>query len=262
MSRPRLTHLGGPTTLIELDGWRILTDPTFDPPGRRYTFGWGTSSRKTAGPAQPPAEVFPVDAVLLSHDHHADNLDDSGRGLLRQAATVITTVPGAQRISGAAPDVRGLANWESTTLTAPGRAPLRVTATPCRHGPKFSRPIAGKVVGFALHRDGEEAAALWMSGDTVLYDGVREVAQRFPVDVALLHLGGVRFWFTGPVRFTMTAADAVDLIRLMRPNVVVPVHYGGWTHFREPESVMRQTLSDSDVSDRVRWLTPGVTTEV
>jgi L-ascorbate metabolism protein UlaG (beta-lactamase superfamily) len=41
MSRPRLTHLGGPTTLIELDGWRILTDPTFDPPGQLYRFGWG-----------------------------------------------------------------------------------------------------------------------------------------------------------------------------------------------------------------------------
>ena len=76
MSRPRLTHLGGPTTLIELDGWRILTDPTFDPPGRLYRFGWGTSSHKIAGPAEPPDDVFPVDLVLLSHDHHADNLDD------------------------------------------------------------------------------------------------------------------------------------------------------------------------------------------
>lgn len=40
----RLTHIGGPTVLVELAGWRILTDPTFDPPGRKYGFGWGTSS--------------------------------------------------------------------------------------------------------------------------------------------------------------------------------------------------------------------------
>ena len=39
----RITHVGGPTALIELDGWRLLTDPTFDVPGRRYAFGWGTS---------------------------------------------------------------------------------------------------------------------------------------------------------------------------------------------------------------------------
>ena len=37
MTATRITHLGGPTALIEVGGWRLLTDPTFDPPGRRYT---------------------------------------------------------------------------------------------------------------------------------------------------------------------------------------------------------------------------------
>ena len=44
MTDVRLTHIGGPTVLIEVDGWRLLTDPTFDAPGRRYGFGWGPSS--------------------------------------------------------------------------------------------------------------------------------------------------------------------------------------------------------------------------
>ena len=38
----------------------------------------------------------------------------------------------------------------------------------------------------------------------------------------------------------------------------MPVHYEGWTHFRDPETVARQTLSDSNI----RWLTPGERTEV
>jgi len=257
VAKLQLTHLGGPTTLIEVDGWRILTDPTFDSPGRRYTFGWGTSSRKVAGPARPREVIAPVDVVLLSHDQHADNLDDAGRDLLAQAGTVVTTGPAARRLG--APNVRGLADWETTTLAAPGRPPLTVTATPARHGPKFSGPITGKVNGFALHRRDEDTAALWMSGDTVLYDGLREVASRIAVDVALLHLGGVRFGFTGPVRFTMTARESLELIRLLRPRVVVPVHYEGWTHFREPEVVARQTLSEVGT---VRWLTPGERTEV
>src|SRR6185295_19766641 len=62
----RITHIGGPTTLLEVDGWRLLTDPTFDPPGRRYAFGWGTSSRKLTGPAIEASELPPIDAVLLS----------------------------------------------------------------------------------------------------------------------------------------------------------------------------------------------------
>lgn len=84
----RVTHVGGPTTLIEVGGWRLLTDPTFDPPGRRYSFGWGTSSRKVAGPAVTVDELPPLDAVLLTHDHHADNLDDAGRALLASVGTV------------------------------------------------------------------------------------------------------------------------------------------------------------------------------
>lgn len=252
----RLTHIGGPTVLIELAGWRILTDPTFDPPGRRYTFGWGTSSRKTAGPALAAADLGDIDLVLLSHDHHADNLDDAGRGTLAAAGTVITTVPGARRLR--AKNVRGLDTWASTTVSGGDRPAVTVTATPCRHGPRFSRPVAGKVIGFALTLAGRDGAALWMSGDTVLYDGVREVADRLSVDVALIHLGGVRFGFTGPVRYTMTAPEAVELLSALRPRAAVPVHYEGWSHFREPAATMRSVLSASPVADRIQWLTPGV----
>jgi len=98
----RLTHIGGPTVLIEVAGWRLLTDPTFDPPGRKYTFGWGTSSRKTVGPALQPDELGRIDAVLLSHDHHGDNLDDAGRALLGEVDVIVTTVPGARRLAGIA----------------------------------------------------------------------------------------------------------------------------------------------------------------
>ena len=77
-----LTHIGGPTVLIEVGGWRLLTDPTFDPPGGSYRFGWGTGSLKLTGPAIAAPDLGPIDAVLLSHDHHDDNLDGAGRALL------------------------------------------------------------------------------------------------------------------------------------------------------------------------------------
>ena len=108
MKGVRLTHIGGPTVLVATGGWRVLVDPTFDPPGRRYAFGWGTSSRKVSGPALAVADVLPVDVVLLSHDHHADNLDDAGRALLPSAGTVVTTRAGAGRLAAGA---RGLRPW-------------------------------------------------------------------------------------------------------------------------------------------------------
>ena len=256
MKGVRLTHIGGPTVLIEVGGWRLLTDPTFDPPGRRYFFGWGTVSRKLAGPAVAANDVPPIDAVLLTHDHHGDNLDPAGRALLPSAGVVVTTASGADRLGAGA---RGLEPWQTTRLEAPERPTLEVTATPCRHGPPLSHPIVGDVVGFALRWEGQEHGVLWISGDTVLYDGVRQVADRLEVDTALLHLGGVRFGVSGPLRYTMTARDAVELCELMRPRTAIPIHYEGWKHFREGREAIEAELAAApqDIQARFRWLPIG-----
>jgi L-ascorbate metabolism protein UlaG (beta-lactamase superfamily) len=129
MSAPRITLIGGPTALIEIDGFRLLTDPTFDAPGE-YRPPHATLT-KTSGPALGAAAIGPVDAVLLSPDQHADNLDTSGRAYLASAPRVLTTVAGARRLGGHA---EGLAAWDATEFARDGRA-LRITATPARHGP-------------------------------------------------------------------------------------------------------------------------------
>jgi L-ascorbate metabolism protein UlaG (beta-lactamase superfamily) len=256
MTRVRLTHIGGPTTLLEVAGWRLLTDPTFDEPGRTYHFGFGTSSRKTTGPALPAAKVGPVDAVLLTHDHHADNLDDAGRALLPSVPVVVTTTAGAARLGGT---THGLEPWATTRLEAAGRPAIDVTATPCRHGPPLSRPLVGDVIGFALKWNGQEHGVVWISGDTVLYDGVRSVADRLTVSLAVLHLGEARFALTGPLRYTMTAADGIELCRALRPRTVVPVHYEGWSHFRQDRTTIEQALADApDVRQSFQLLPIGV----
>jgi L-ascorbate metabolism protein UlaG (beta-lactamase superfamily) len=250
----RFTHIGGPTVLLEVDGWRILSDPTFDPPGRRYTFGWGSGSTKLTGPAIAPDAVGPVDVVLVSHDQHADNLDDAGRGLLPDAGVVVTTTPASTRLGVPA---RGLDPWASTQVDAPDRPSLTITATPCRHGPPLSRPIVGPVVGFALQWDGQEHGALWISGDTVLYGGVREVATRLDVGTAIVHLGRVQFPVTGPVRYSMTADDAVELCRLVQPRTAIPVHYDGWSHFREGREQVERALRAAPGPGRFRLVELG-----
>lgn len=258
---PRLTHIGGPTVLIEVGGWRLLTDPTFDPAGGDYRFGWGTGSTKLAGPAVEAADLGRIDAVLLSHDHHEDNLDAAGRALLPAAGTVLTTLAGARRLDG---NAEGLAPWATTTLAADDRPAIEVTATPCRHGPPLSRPIVGDVVGFSLAWEGQQHGALWITGDTVLYDGVREVAQRLDVGTALVHLGGVRFPISGPLRYTMTAAEAVELCGLVRAHTAIPIHYEGWRHFRQGRDEVEAEFAAAPEEFRrsVRWLPTGAAVEV
>ena len=94
----------------------------------------------------------------------------------------------------------------------------------------------------------------------MLYDGVREVADRLEVDTAILHLGGVRFPITGPVRYSMSARDAVELCGLISPRSAIPSHYEGWKHFKEGRKDIERELARApeDIRQRFRWLPIGV----
>lgn len=257
-----VTRIGGPTFLVELDSWRILIDPTFDPPGSSYSFGLGTSSTKTLGPAVSAEQVQPIDVILLSHDHHADNLDRAGRALLPRAEHVITTRSGAKRLR--LPNVRSMKAGRSTRLVARGKQPLQVTATPARHGPAFSRPIVGSVTGFLLRLGTSSRYDLWVTGDTVLTRRLKRLARSLYVDTAILNGGGVRFDSTGPVEYTMTGADVVELASLLRPRVAIPAHYDGWSHFHDGATGMRRAIRDAAAPTRRRflWLPDGLPVDI
>lgn len=247
----RVTHIGTATLLLELDGLRLLTDPVFDAPGEKWRFGFGTSSVHQETPAMTPAQVGAVDAVLLSHDQHGDNLDHAGREFAQRAPKVVTTQTGAKRLGG---NAVGLAPFESTTL---GR--YTVTATPARHGPPGSLPIVGPVVGFLIEGPSLRAP-VYISGDTVWFDGVAQVAKRWKPGVAFLHLGCVKFGLSGPLRYTFDAGDAVRAAHAFSDALIVPVHYEGWTHFTQGRAEFEAAFNAAGLSSRVRWLERGTAT--
>ena len=174
-----ITLIGGPTALIEIDGFRLLTDPTFDAPGD-YPLPHVTLE-KLEGPAMSADAIGEIDAVLLSHDQHADNLDHSGKAFLTRAKRVLTTEIGAKRLGGHA---EGFAPWGSTELKKGGSS-LTITATPARHGPAGIEPLAGDVIGFVVASNRPGSRPVYISGDTTWFDGVAEVARRFNCGVVL-----------------------------------------------------------------------------
>lgn len=243
----RVTYVGGPTVRLDVDGLRFLTDPTFDPAGGHYSSGVSTL-HKLAGPAIHQDELD-FDYVLLSHDHHSDNLDHAGRELLPRAKQVLTTVEGSQRLGG---NSVGLKEWQSIDLpTSTGL--LRVTATPARHGPQgLSR---GAVIGFLLQNLGLGEKAIYISGDTVWYEGVAEIARRCDLNVAILHLGAARVPEVGPFHLTMTAEEGVAATRAFQNALIVPVHFEGWAHFSEGRNEIAAAFDSAALAHRLRW--PG-----
>ncbi|HVW79130.1 MAG TPA: MBL fold metallo-hydrolase [Alloacidobacterium sp.] len=247
----RMTYVGGPTAVIELGGLRLLTDPAFDVAGSEYATG-PVTLWKTAGPALDAASVGAVDVVLLSHDHHFDNLDHTGRELLSKAARVLTTREGAERLGGHA---AGLTPWESVELTAPDGRVLRVTATPAQHGPKNGD--RGPVIGFVLQFTDDRENAVYVSGDTVWFEGVEEVIRRFPsIKTAVLFLGAAHVAIV-PSHLTFTAEEGVKVARALPEAKIVPLHFEGWKHFTESRDVIARTFAEAGLGDRLQWLEAG-----
>jgi L-ascorbate metabolism protein UlaG (beta-lactamase superfamily) len=244
-----LTLVGGPTALFELDGLRLLTDPTFDPPGRYQTAT--IRHEKTSGPALTIEEVGALDAVLLSHDQHFDNLDNSGRAMLPTVGVVYTTNAAAGRLGGTA---LGLAPFETRSLEGCSGKRLLVTATPARHGPVGIERISGDVIGFALgiERPGDLA---YITGDTLWYEGTAEVARRFAPKLVILYTGSAEP--RGRFRMTMGSEDALEAAHAFPDAALVSVHNEGWIHLRETQDQLADAFATLGLADRLTRLERG-----
>jgi L-ascorbate metabolism protein UlaG (beta-lactamase superfamily) len=233
-----LTLVGGPTAVIEYAGLRWLTDPALSPPGE-YAGGLV----KTTGPAIEPDALPPIDVVLLSHEHHSDNLDPAGREFLPRAGRVLTTVQGAERLGA---NATGLEPWSSLDAGS-----VKVTAVPAQHGPIGPEDPNGPVIGFLLEGEGEDR--VYVSGDNASLDVVRAIVERVAeVDVAVLFAGAVQ----RPHRFdgaylTLSSDWAAAATKLLGVRAVLPVHFEGWTHFTQGARELRAAFAGNGISDRL-----------
>src|SRR5262249_9154320 len=161
------------------------------------------------------------------HDQHADNFDHAGKAYAIQAPRLFTTVAGARRLGGRA---EGLAPSQIRELTKSDGTTLRITATSARHGPAGIEPLSGDVIGFMLtFVDG--TPPIYITGDTVWFDGVADVARRFRPSIVLLFAGSART--RGPFNLTMNTNDAIETAPAFPDATIIPVHYQGCTHFTE-----------------------------
>ncbi|KAG7395751.1 hypothetical protein PHYBOEH_003281 [Phytophthora boehmeriae] len=257
-----ITHISTATAILTIDDVNFLLDPAFDKSGDFEQEG-GFVLTKTVDPALNLENLPPIDAVLLSHEDHIDNLDASGRTLLN-GRRVITTMDGARSLAPR-PGVQGLAPWQSTTIKLNGKE-FKITATPTQHLP------GGECTGFALESPSfgvNEADGLpnvvYVSGDTVRIPELStQLPKKFHTVVAIMNLGkAIAPLPTGPVQITMDGLQAAQLTRDIGAEIMVPLHYESWKHFTQDEDGVREELeADEVVKAKVMWVVPGEATTI
>jgi L-ascorbate metabolism protein UlaG (beta-lactamase superfamily) len=253
-----LTFVGNATTVLQLGGFTLLTDPNFIRRGQRVHLGYGLTSKRRTDPALTPAELPAYDALVLSH-LHGDHFDRRARAGLPRTVPIVTTHHAARRLQrwgfGAA---TALDTWATRSFER-GDETLRITAVPARHGPALVRRALPPTMGtiLELERAGRVELRLYVTGDTLFRPFLRRVRERHPeIDVLVTHLGGTKI---GPVLVTMDARQGADLVELIRPGTTVPIHYDDYGVFRSPLSHFQHEMRQRGLDGGLRVVLRGDT---
>lgn len=232
----RVTYLGHATTLVELDGVRLLTDPVL----RRRVAHLVRSTRVPG--------IGPPDAVLISHGH-LDHLDRASLRRLPREATLVVPRGLGRAVAGLGfREVHEVAEGDAVTI---GR--LAVRATPAEHG---GRSIPGRppgAVGYAL----VGSARVFFAGDTDLFDGMAGLVP--DLDLALLPIWG---WGPEIGAGHLDPERAAEAVARLRPRIAVPIHWGTLRPFyRSPHASFLRGKAEAFVA-ATRERAPGTLVEV
>ncbi|RYP59107.1 hypothetical protein DL769_008681 [Monosporascus sp. CRB-8-3] len=264
-----ITHIGTATAILDIDGVTFLTDPFFSPAGSEWPTGSNATLKVHDDPALKMNQLPHIDAILLSHENHPDNLDELGRQLL-DARHVVTTNDGAKNLAPR-PCVIGFADWEEKDVRIAGKT-FHITATPCKHWPGH------ECVGFIIHAEDFGVApngrpyAIYFTGDTVYVEELAKMTSKYHITVALMNLGKASFEGVTSegqpgqpddvLQITMDGRQAARLFRDIEADVLVPMHYESWDHFTQHEEELSKEFEEEGILEKVRWLTPGKVVEI
>jgi L-ascorbate metabolism protein UlaG (beta-lactamase superfamily) len=247
----RVTWLGHSTSLIEIDGVRVLADPVWS--RRPSPFRW-IGPQRYYQPLIAIADLPRIDVVVISHDHY-DHLDYATVvALTKTAATFVVPLGVGAHLEywGVPLDRIVELDWWETHKAGP----LKVTCTPARHASGrtgFFDNDATLWAGFAMTTDQHR---VYYSGDTGLFPGMNEIGKRLgPFDVALIEAGQHHRtwpdWHIGP-------EQAVNANIRVTAKKMMPVHWGLFTlgYHTWTEPVERAVVAAN--ASHVDLLTPRV----
>jgi len=235
----RVTWLGHSTALLELDGVTVLVDPLFSERLSPWSFA---GPRRFFPSPLPLAELPPLSAVIITHDHY-DHLDRASvLALASRTERFVTPLGVGAHLEywGIPPaQIVELDWWQEVSLDPS----LRLVACPARH---FSgRMLLGDRTLWASFALVGASHRVFISGDTGLMPQFAEVGERFgPFDLTLIKIGA---YGRGWPDIHVNPEQAVQLHQSVRGRVLLPVHWGtvnlsyhGWTEPAERVLVAAQ----------------------
>lgn len=96
---------------------------------------------------------------------------------------------------------------------------------------------------------------MYITGDTLVFDDIHEIPQRFPnIHLALLHLGGTKIM---GLLLSMDDQQGVEMLEIIQPDMAIPIHYNDYDVFKSPLEDFQRAVEAAGWADRVRYLRHG-----
>jgi L-ascorbate metabolism protein UlaG (beta-lactamase superfamily) len=257
LSRGSIFFVGTATVILRYAGFTILTDPNFLHAGDHVHLGYGMTSERLTNPAIDIEALPPVDLCVLSHMHE-DHFDRLVQEKLDKDLPIVTTEHAAESLREKGfRDLRPLDTWQSVGFTK-GENQLNVTSMPGQHGPAMVDfalpPVMGSMLEFSKV-GGRPVLRFYISGDTLVHDDLKEIPKRYPdIDLALLHLGGTRIL---GVMLTMDGKQGVEALKIVRPEIAIPIHYNDYDVFKSPLEDFRRAVAEAGLEEHIVYLSHG-----
>lgn len=250
--------VGTATVILHYAGFTILTDPNFLHSGEKVPLGYGMHSTSITDPAINIEELPPLDLVVLSH-YHGDHFDPLVEEKLDKNKLIVTNAAAVKALSAKGfKQTRSIETWETFTAIK-SNSKLKITAMPGRHGPGLLTlalpPVMGSMLEFGVAD--KTLLRLYITGDTLLYDDLREIPRRYPdIDFALIHLGGTRIL---GLMLTMDGRQGVEIVKIIQPRTAIPIHYNDYPVFRSPLEDFKNRVRAAGLEKQVQYLSHGET---
>lgn len=193
-----------------------------------------------------PENLHP-DLILVSHGH-GDHLGDAVEIAKRTGATIVSVFELASYCSRQGAKAHAMHIGGSHQF-----GPVKVKLTPAWHGSGLvmdgPAEYLGNPCGFVINLEGKN---IYHAGDTGLFGDMALIGRLHPIDLALIPIGD---------NFTMGPEDALEAVKLIKPSVVIPMHYNTWPLIeQDPQDFKRKV--EAQTTARVVVLAPGESYEL
>jgi N-acyl-phosphatidylethanolamine-hydrolysing phospholipase D len=257
--------IGGPTYVLHLGGFKILTDPMFSPKSdtafiiAKHPTTGELNARIQRYIAPAKFDTSNIDLLLISHPH-ADHFDNEAKKSLSKQLFVIA--PGVNKEvikSWGFTRITGL-NWGDSSVMVKGDESLRIIAVEAMHAK--DEPLKsqlGKGNGYIIeYSKGASIYRIYWTGDTVWFDEIQENIKYGQINLLIPDMGSVGS--DGKIgRRGLNSQDCLKIVKALNPDRITPVHHTTFSMYVEPISVLQQTLDSTQYKGRLSIIKTGAT---